>query len=103
SAVFPPRRVSLPTSRLKNNEPPRLGRRRRTKRACQPHKSRIAARTCNDFRSDLPCVFQCRSQYAHAALTQVVVSSASIDGTDARLESDATAVAGRPNDRPDHL
>ena len=35
--------------------------------------------------------------------TQVVVAPASIDGTDARLEPHATAVAGRPNDRPDHL
>ena len=40
---------------------------------------------------------------AHAALTQVVVASASIDATDTRLEPDAAAVAGWPDDRPDHL
>src|SRR5215467_631573 len=97
------RRRHGPAVGLQDCEPTRgFGSRRRC-RAVETWKSRIATGALRDLAGDLPCLRQACGKGAVDALGQAIITAATVDGADRRLEAEAAAETRRPQDRAEDL
>src|SRR6185437_6049990 len=96
-------RCDGPTGGLEENEPFWRLRRGNMQGPVERQAARIAANARGDFDGDLPGVFQRRGKHAGATLAQVIMASAPVERAYTRLKTDAAAIAGRTNDRANHL
>ena len=93
----------FPSGRLQHRQRARSPRRGRFGRTLQSGIPRIAADPGRDVDRDEPGIFERGGEHAGAALAEVVEAAAAIKPADARLEADAAAKAGGPQDRPHDL
>ena len=70
---------------------------------CRPGRAGVAADAGDDLVGDLPDIGERGGEHAGAALALDVVAAFAVEGVDARLEADATAIARRTDGGADHL